>query len=87
MYICQCYSLTSSQLTLPLPGVLKSILYVCILIPVLPLGSLEPFFFFRFHIYVLLANDFIVRIKQRVHVKPLEQSLAPSKCAETVRCC
>ena len=43
--ICQCYSLTSSQLPLPLPHVLKSILYVCIFIPVLPLGSSEEFFF------------------------------------------
>ena len=33
--------------------VLKSILYVCVFIPVLPLGSSEQFFFFRFHIYVL----------------------------------
>ena len=34
---------------------LKSILYICISIPVLPLGSSEPFsvFVFRFHIYVL----------------------------------
>ena len=38
VYICQCYSLTSSQLTLPPPCVLKSILYVCI------------FFFFK-HLY------------------------------------
>ena len=29
---------------------LKSILYVCVFIPVLPPGSSEPFFFFRFHI-------------------------------------
>ena len=54
VYICPCHSLTSSQLTLPPPRVLRSILYVCIFIPVLPLGSSEPiFFFFRFHIYVL----------------------------------
>ena len=34
--------------------VLKSILYICVFIPVLPLSSSEPFFlFFRFHIYVL----------------------------------
>ena len=39
VYICQCHSLTSSQLTLPPPHVLKSILYVCIFITVLPLGS------------------------------------------------
>ena len=32
-------TLTSSQLTLPSPQVLKSILYICIFIPVLPLGS------------------------------------------------
>ena len=54
VYICQCHSLTSSQLPLPLPRFRKSILYLCIFIPVLPLGSSEPyFFFFRFHIYVL----------------------------------
>ena len=46
VYICPCYSLTSSQLPLPPPCVLKSILYVCVFIPVLPLGSSEPFFFF-----------------------------------------
>ena len=44
VHICQCYSLTSSQLTLPPPHILKSILYVCIFIPVLPLGSSEPNF-------------------------------------------
>ena len=53
VYICQCYSLTSSQFTLPSPCVLKSILYICVFIPVLPLGSSEPIFFFRFHVYVL----------------------------------
>ena len=47
VYICPWHSLTSSQLTLPTPRVLKSILYVCIFIPVLPLGSSEPFFFFQ----------------------------------------
>ena len=39
-------TLTSSQLTLPPPRVLKFILYVCVFIPVLPLGSLDPFWFF-----------------------------------------
>ena len=39
-------TLSSSQLTLPSPRVLKSILYVCVFISVLPLGSSEPFFFF-----------------------------------------
>ena len=53
VYICQCHSLTLSQLSLPPPRVLKSILYVCIFIPILPLGSSEHFFFFRLHIYVL----------------------------------
>ena len=54
IYMCPCHSLTSSQLTLPPPHVLKSILYVCAFIPVLPLGSSETLFlFFRFHIYVL----------------------------------
>ena len=33
------------QLTLPPPRVLKSILYICVFIPVLPLGSSEPFVF------------------------------------------
>ena len=51
VYICQCYSLTLSQLPLPL-RVLKSILYVCVFIPALPLGSSVPFCF-RFHICVL----------------------------------
>ena len=46
VYICPCHSLTSPQLTLPPPCVLKSILYVCIFIPVLHLGSSEPFLFF-----------------------------------------
>ena len=45
VYIYPCHSLTSSQLTLPTPHVLKSILYVCVFIPVLLLGSSEPFFF------------------------------------------
>ena len=52
VYTCPCYSLTSSQFTLPPPHVLKSILYICVFIPVLPLGSSE-LFFFRFHIYMV----------------------------------
>ena len=39
-------SLTSSQLPVPPPCVLKSILYVCVFIPVLPLGSSELFLFY-----------------------------------------
>ena len=46
VYICPCHSLTLSQLTLPPPRVLKSILNVCVFIPVLPLGSSELFYFF-----------------------------------------
>ena len=54
VFICPCHSLTSSQFTLPPPSVLKSILYVCIFIPVLSLGSSgKIFFFFRFYIYML----------------------------------
>ena len=45
VYICPCHSLTSSQFTPPPPRVLKSILYICIFIPVLPLDSSELFFF------------------------------------------
>ena len=58
--LCSCFSLatyctfgsiykclTLSQLTLPPPCVLKSILYISVFIPVLPLGSSEPFFFFQ----------------------------------------
>ena len=41
MYICQCYSLTLSQLPHP-HRVLKSVLYVCVFIPALPLGSSVP---------------------------------------------
>ena len=39
VYTCPCHSLTLSQLTLPPPHVLKSIFYICVFIPVLPLGS------------------------------------------------
>ena len=38
VYISPCHSLTSSQLTLPPPDVLKSILYLCVFIPVLQIG-------------------------------------------------
>ena len=59
VYICQCYSITSSQLTLPPPRVLKSILYVCVFIPVLTLGSSEPFFFFIDPIYICQHTVFV----------------------------
>ena len=74
--MCPCHSLTLSQLTLPLPHVLKSILYVCIFIPVLPLGSSEQFFFFfRFHIYVL-AYGICFSLSDLLH--SVWQSLCPS---------
>ena len=59
VYICPCHFLTSSQLTLPTPCVLKSILYVCVFIPVLPLGSSEPFFFFLDSIYMCQHTVFV----------------------------
>ena len=73
VYISPCHSLTSSQLTLPPPHVLKSILYICVIILVLPLGSSEPLFFFRFHIYVLAygicfsLSDFTLYDRLQVH--------------------
>ena len=45
VYIYPCHSLTSSHVTLLSPHVLKSILYVCVFIPLLSLGSSETFFF------------------------------------------
>ena len=60
VYICPCHSLTSSQLTLPPPRVLKSILYICVFIPVLPLGSSEPLFFvFLDSIYMCQHTVFV----------------------------
>ena len=77
VYICQCYSLSSSQLTIPPPRVLKSILYVYILIPALPLGSSVPlfFFFFRFHIYAL-AYGICFSLSDLLH--SVGQTLGPS---------
>ena len=59
VYICPCHSLTLSQLTLPPSRVLKSILYICVFIPVLPLGSSEPFFFFLDSIYMCQHMVFV----------------------------
>ena len=60
VYICPCHSLTLSQLTLPPPRVLKSILYICIFIPDLPLGSSEPFFSFFFQIpYICVSIRYL----------------------------
>ena len=59
VYICPCHSLTSSQLTLPPSRVLKSILYVCVFIPVLPLDSSEPFLFFLDSIYMCQHMVFV----------------------------
>ena len=43
VYICQLYSHFAPSSPSPHPHVLKSILYVCIFIPALPLGSSVPF--------------------------------------------
>ena len=50
VYICQCYSLTTSLSPLA-PCVLKSVLYICVFIPALSL--VRQYHFSRFHIYVL----------------------------------
>ena len=55
--------------------VLKSILYICIFIPVLPLGSSEPLFLFRFHIYVL-AYSICFSLSDLLH--SVRQILGPS---------
>ena len=60
VYLCQCYSLTSSQLNLPPAHILKSILYACIFIPVLPLGSSQTlFFFFLDSVYMCQHTVFV----------------------------
>ena len=60
----------------PLPVSSKSTLYVCVFIPVLPLGSSEPFFFFfRFHIYVL-AYSICFILSDLLH--SVQQTLGPS---------
>ena len=84
MYICPCHSLTSSQLTLPPPHVLKSILYVCVFIPVLPLGSSVPFFFFRFHMYVL-AYCICFSLSDLLH--SVWQTLGPSTSLQITQFC
>ena len=75
VYICPCHSLTSSQLTLSPLRVLKSILCICIFIPVLPLGSSEPLFLFRFHIYVL-AYSICFSLSDLLH--SVWQALSPT---------
>ena len=59
VYICPCHSLTSSQLTLPPPRVLKSILCVYIFFPALPLGLSVPFFFFLDSLYMCQHTVFV----------------------------
>ena len=59
VYISPCHSLTSSQLTLPPPHALKSILYICVFIPVLPLGSSEPLFLFLDSIYICVSIQYL----------------------------
>ena len=77
VYICPCHSLTSSQLPLLHPSLLRSILYICVFIPILPLGSSESFlfFFFRFHIYVL-AYGICFSLSDWLH--SVWQTLGPS---------
>ena len=77
VYICPCHSLTLSQLTLPPLCVLKSMLYVCTFIPVLPLDSSEPFFFLllRFHINVL-AYSICFSLSDLLH--SVSQTVGPS---------
>ena len=72
VYICQCYSLTSSQLPLP-HCVLKSIRYICVFIPALPLGS--SILLFRFHIYAL-AYSICFPLSDLLH--SVWQTLGPS---------
>ena len=80
VYICQCYSLTSSQLTLPPPHVLKPILYICLFIPVLLLLSSEPFFFFLDSIYMCQHTVFVFlfltyfTLYDRLYVHLLEEN-------------
>ena len=58
VYICQCHTLTSSQLNNPPSNVLKSILYVCVFILVLPQGSSQTFFFLH-SIYMCWNTVFV----------------------------
>ena len=69
-----CHSLTSSELTLPPPWVLKSILYVSVFTPVLTLGSSEPLFL-KFHTYVL-AYGICFSLSELLH--SVWQTLGPS---------
>ena len=64
VYISSCHSLTSSQLPLLPPRFLKSILYVCVFIPVLPLGSSEPY-----------ANSFLKSTQEKIRESELFFSL------------
>ena len=89
VYICPCHSLTSPQLTLPPPHVLKSILYICVFIPVLPLGSSAPvvfcfLFFFRFHIYAL-AYSICFSLSHLLHFE--RQTLGPSTSLQITQFC
>ena len=52
VYICQCHFLSSSHP--PFPLLCPHVLYICVLILALEIGSFVHFF--RFHIYVLIHN-------------------------------
>ena len=68
VYTCPCYSLTSSQLPSPHPPtrVLKSILYVCVFIPALPLGS--SVLFFQIPYMIVFLNHLMLQPAQRSSV-------------------
>ena len=70
------------------PRVLKSILYICVFIPVLPLGSSEPFFFFffRFHIYIyVLAYSICFSLPDLLH--SVRQTLGPFTSLQITQFC
>ena len=75
--ICPCHAFTLSQLTLPPPRVLKSILYVYVFIPVLVPRFFRIIFFFLDSIYVCQHMVFVFlfltyfTLYDRLQVHPL----------------
>ena len=67
VYICPSHSLTSSQLTLPPLHILKSILYTCVFIPVLPLGSSDHFLIFKIKYVYVLAYGICFTLSDLLH--------------------
>ena len=68
----------------PPSPVLKSMLYICVFIPVLPLCSSEPFFSLRFHIYVL-AYGICFSLSDLLH--SVGQTLGPSTSLQITQFC